>query len=166
MNSNDTPIKSPRKWLVWLWIVGLSFCFPIVAGLWAGSLAEALLGDMEPMFIILGSLVIATPVALIGGAALMAMSYDIPSRSLRVVLIGVSIFELVSIPICQGIVAWGRHQRAQGFAPILQSTSIRIKPTGMRGAGANCLVFERTLASGASHIVTHNMTDIANADTH
>ena len=132
MNANDTPIKSPRRWPLRLWIVVPSLLFPAVAALWAGALAEALLGDMEPMFIVGGTFVIAAAVALVSGTALMAMSSVLHSRLLRVLLIGISIFEVVSIPLCQGIVAWGRHQRERRFAPI---TSARNHPNESNAKG-------------------------------
>jgi hypothetical protein len=125
MNANDTPIKSPRRWLVLIWIVVLGLFFPAVAALWAGALAEALIGDMEPMFIVNATFIIAAAVGLISGAALMTMTFVLPFRFLRVVLIVISIFELVSIPLCQGVVALGRHRRARRLAPITSVHSPR-----------------------------------------
>jgi hypothetical protein len=106
MKANSTPVE-----LVRLWIVVLSLLFPLVAALWAGALAEAILGDMEPMFIIGGTFVVAVVVALIGHAAAIDMPSVLASRSLRIVLLCMSIFDLATIPLCRIIVSWGRFQR-------------------------------------------------------
>ena len=146
MNPSHAPTKPSRKWPIRLWIVVLSLLFPVVAMLWAGAIAEGMLGDMEPMFIVGGTFVIASVVALVSGAVLICISTFPPSRSLLVVLIGLSIFELISIPMCWCIGAWGRHQRALRFPPVTlvhshpNQTSEANKTDAGNGSKAICRV--------------------------
>ncbi len=109
---NELPSRS-RIWSLRLWIIAVSFLFPICCSLYALAIAEGIFGDMEPVFAICGAFLVGTLIALVCGSTLMATTMNRSLYSgLRPVLIIVTCIEFATIPICYVIVAYGRHLRS------------------------------------------------------
>lgn len=118
MNEPTGMFPSIRKWPLILWILAVCLFFPVVASGWAIAIAEGVYGDMEPVFILAGTLLLSVIVSLVVGVSLLVALASFHRMVFRI-LVAITIFEATSIPLCQAIVKLGQHQREQQPVPSL-----------------------------------------------
>ena len=110
LHESNASRKPSRTWPLYCWIGAVCLCFPVVALGWAVAVAEAVYGNMEPVFIVAGTAVLSVVAALFGGITLCILLTSSRKLTWRLLVV-LTIFEAGSIPTCRLIVKHGQTQR-------------------------------------------------------
>lgn len=112
MNNPQESLKPTRNWPFVLWILFVCLFFPVVALGWTIAIAEGVYGDMEPMFAVAGTLVSSVAAAIFTAVSLFVALAAYPKVVSRLLVV-ITVFEVISIPLCRLIVKHGQHQREE-----------------------------------------------------